>query len=395
MRAFPIIVVFSAVILLWRHAWVSGALNILLDKSAAVASIGFDDQIATDVLAERLHLGVPPLIPDHDLQRWLLNFAKTGTKDPDVIAQSVRLAWPQYQDVRILQTFSMFENNIQERVTGWKDAGAGELTHISVAASPGFCGFGWNVTVAAGIRLPVLNPEALNDPAQSRFYTTCTLCNEGQPCQIPRNSHRFMIRCQHCNHVYAMLAADSNGRFRYVTDFLMGYKPPFEHPPGQSKLAELMDIWRTATTKCRYVADDGSEDDDAWQTAEETQVLRQGDCEDSAILIADWLLARGFQARIAIGQYDAKRTAHAWVFVRVDGNDYVLETTEFPFNLPRPPLLSEVSSRYVTELSFDREAVYIPKREEARMSGDLWSEDDWQRIETVHPKLPELTKACP
>src|SRR4029079_3592019 len=98
--------------------------------------------------------------------------------------------------------------------------------------------------VPAASRLPLLNPQSLADRSQEKFYITCPLCNSGQPCQIPRKSRLFRLRCQACNRVYAMLAADSEGRFGYVNEFLTGYMPPIHNPPAPTKLAELMSIWR-------------------------------------------------------------------------------------------------------------------------------------------------------
>jgi hypothetical protein len=176
-----------------------------------------------------------------------------------------------------------------------------------------------------------------------------------------------------------MVAADARGRFRYVNEYLTGYAPPARYPAGQSRLAELMSIWRAVAEGCRYTVDAGDDDNDAWQTALETQTLGTGDCEDSSILLADWLLTRKFQVRVALGRY-AERGGHAWVVVRLDGSDYLLESTEGAPSTARPPLLSEVGSRYVPELVFDHLAFYIRKQPADARSADYWSDSTWQRV---------------
>jgi hypothetical protein len=233
--------------------------------------------------------------------------------------------------------------------------------------------------VVLGERLPLFAPEALADQKQEKFYSVCTLCKQGQACQIPRHSRSLSLECPHCHRVYAMVAADSHGRFRYVNEYLTGYEPPAHYPAGQTKLAELMSIWRAVASGCRYTPDAGDDDNDAWQTARETQALGTGDCEDSSILLADWLLARDFQARVALGRY-AERGGHAWVVVRLDHEDYLLESTEGASNAQRPPLLSEVGSRYVPELLFDHLAFFIRTQPADLWNGDFWSEDTWQRV---------------
>ena len=127
------------------------------------------------------------------------------------------------------------------------------------------------------------------------------------------------LECPNCHRPYAMLAVDTKGRYHYVNEYLTGYCPPAHFPAGISRLNEMLLIWNSVVRGMRYVPDsaDGNEDNDAWQTAAETQQLGTGDCEDSSILLADWLIARGFEARVALGHY-AERGGHAWVIVRLE-----------------------------------------------------------------------------
>jgi hypothetical protein len=98
---------------------------------------------------------------------------------------------------------------------------------------------------------------------------------------------------------------------------------------------------------------------DSWQFADETQRLQRGDCEDSSIFLADWLMSRGFQVRVALGRY-GDLGGHAWCVVKIDDKEYLIESTESRPDPTDPPLASRVGSRYVPEVLFDRFAMYVP-----------------------------------
>jgi hypothetical protein len=378
MRIFAAIMLAASSYLFCTSGVIEWTASLWRDATAPLEHMpALEERVAASVQTQRLALESPSLQPDAALQNWLLEFFKSGATDPDMIAQRVRRAWPQYQDVTVMQSYSLFEDGVLDCIDQWNESSTENLTHLSVVVRPGIFGVGSRVTVVAGQRLPDLTPGTLANGEQSQFYSVCTLCGEGQPCQIPRSSRVFKLRCQHCHELYSMLAADSAGRFCFVNEFLDGPPPPVQLPPGEPKLKNLMHIWRAQMSRCRYVPDRG---DDVWQTAEETLALRQGDCEDAAILLADWLLSCGFQARIAIGAYERQEGAHAWVVVRLGERDYLVEPTEYPFNLPRPPLLREVCALYLPELLFDRDAIFTPRKPGTSLRNDYWSEDGWNRV---------------
>ncbi|UFS63572.1 transglutaminase-like domain-containing protein [Sulfurimonas sp. HSL-3221] len=62
-----------------------------------------------------------------------------------------------------------------------------------------------------------------------------------------------------------------------------------------------------------------------WLSSEEAYLSGRGDCEDHAILLADWLEGIGYDARVVFGTY--KNEGHAWVVVFEAGNTYLLEAT--------------------------------------------------------------------
>lgn len=62
-----------------------------------------------------------------------------------------------------------------------------------------------------------------------------------------------------------------------------------------------------------------------WLSSEETYKLGRGDCEDHAILLADWLQSMGYDARVAFGKINGE--GHAWVVLFENGRTYLLEAT--------------------------------------------------------------------
>ena len=366
-----------------HEGWVGNAVawwrNVALGKNAGADAATLEGRILTTMLASRQRLGASQIMPDFDLQQWLLDRMQSKETDPDSIAQGARKEWPQYQEMIVFNSHSATSEGLLQQIGSWPDLADPGITHLAAVAEPAIFGLGWSATVLVGQRLPLFTPEALTNSKQDKFYTVCTLCKEGQACQIPRHTRSLSLECPHCHRVYAMVAADSHGRFRYVNEYLTGYAPPAHYPAKQTRLEELMSIWRAVAGGCRYTVDAGDDDNDAWQTARETQALGQGDCEDSSILLADWLLARDFEARVALGRY-AERGGHAWVVVRLEDKDYLLESTEGASNAQRPPLLDEVGSRYVPELLFDHLAFFIRKQPGELWNGDFWGAATWERV---------------
>jgi len=81
-------------------------------------------------------------------------------------------------------------------------------------------------------------------------------------------------------------------------------------------------------THMRYMLDkqqfNGFEE--IWLSSEEAFLTGRGDCEDHAILLADWLSGLGYDARVVFGTY--KNEGHAWVVVFEAGKTYLLEATD-------------------------------------------------------------------
>ncbi len=64
---------------------------------------------------------------------------------------------------------------------------------------------------------------------------------------------------------------------------------------------------------------------EVWQNSQQAYYYTRGDCEDHAIILADWLIAMGLDARVVLGTY--KKSGHAWVVFVINGKEYLLEAT--------------------------------------------------------------------
>ena len=66
--------------------------------------------------------------------------------------------------------------------------------------------------------------------------------------------------------------------------------------------------------------------DEIWQNSRQAYYYTRGDCEDHSIILADWLINMGLDARVVLGKL--KGHGHAWVILLIDGKEYLLEATD-------------------------------------------------------------------
>lgn len=93
---------------------------------------------------------------------------------------------------------------------------------------------------------------------------------------------------------------------------------------------------------------------DIWQTSRQAYYQKRGDCEDHAILLADWLINLGVDARVALGTH--KGEGHAWVVAVVNNTEYLLEATSKRrhSNWQAMPLAA-LAEGYEVEFQFNRD----------------------------------------
>ena len=111
-----------------------------------------------------------------------------------------------------------------------------------------------------------------------------------------------------------------DGKLRPANSYLVGYAP--------FKTEQLWVPMVALATRLKYKRDFSvfSLRQDAWQTSRQAYRLRRGDCEDHSILLADWLIDLGYDARVVVGMHNW--SGHAWVVLFKDGRQYLIEATK-------------------------------------------------------------------
>ncbi|WP_170132011.1 transglutaminase-like domain-containing protein [Arenicella xantha] len=144
------------------------------------------------------------------------------------------------------------------------------------------------------------------------------------------------------------VAVGINQKPYFANSYLVGFVP-FQTDRIWVPLATL-------SMRKRYVLDHiqyGPSMSDVWQNSEQAYYYGHGDCEDHALLLADWLIGLDYDARVVIGEIPAG--GHAWVVVFLDGKEYVLEATDKrrPSSL-NDFMLASLATAYRPKLQFNR-----------------------------------------
>ena len=141
--------------------------------------------------------------------------------------------------------------------------------------------------------------------------------------RVPINEASFrqnrLILRRLWNQTVGIMAQGSNARFYYANGFFQDFVP--------FKVANVYNAMNFIAQRLRYQFDEKlfAGRKEIWQTSKEAYVRMRGDCEDHAILLADWLMSLGYDARVVVGTY--KGGGHAWVVWFNKGEAYIIEAT--------------------------------------------------------------------
>jgi transglutaminase-like putative cysteine protease len=322
---------------------------------------------------------------DTELEDWVEEQLAAGLSSDDLNALVGRIQqrWPRYKGINIASAVAPSLAALKDHLIETVEAQKPEMTHLACLVRPIAGGISHRAILITGQRLQDFRPEALHRTADTSFFNTCPHCKAKHISRAERQKESFSLECPACHLTYALVASDTRGRFHYANEFLTGYQPPAIYPKGQTRIEQLFTIWGAVHKNCLYTPDpvENLTKTDRWQTAQETQIRGAGDCEDSAIYLADWLLARGYDARVALGRY-GDIGGHAWCVVRLDEVEYLLETTsEGNPDFDSPPLISRVGSRYIPEILFDRWSLYVRSTHRQPWNGNYWDDRNWTRLE--------------
>jgi len=360
----------------WFKEWFSGS-------GATYSTVRFRVDMVDRLNYTRISGRLPMLRVDAELEKWLEGeFAGMVLEDMNAVTRQVQDAVPRYFRVSVCVASGPTLRALLDQFQDFCQKTQPEMTHLGCALRKTAGGLAQQALLVVGHRLQDFSPEVLSQTQEDAFFSRCLHCQHPHIVRVSRQQHSLGLECPQCRRSYAVVAADHEGRFRYVNEFLTGYAPPAVFSKDQSRVHELFTIWTAVHENCVYTKDPGMKKDqtDSWQTSLETQRVGKGDCEDSSIFLCDWLLARGFQARVALGRF-GDLGGHAWCVVKLEDKEYLLESTEGRPDPSNPPLASRVGSRYVPEVMFDRYAIYVRSTPGEAWKGDYWSQKVWTRVE--------------
>lgn len=373
----------------WAREWLTG-------EDPAYSGVRFQVDLVDRLNYARMAAHQPILRVDAELESWLeKHFPEMSLDNPSRISQVVQEAAPRYFRVSVCTVSGPTLHSLLDQYHEFCQNTEPVMTHLACAVRRATGGLAYHALLIVGQRLDDFTPEIIATSQDDAFFSICPHCQHPHVVRIARQQHSLGLECPQCRRTYAVVAADAEGRYRYVNEFLTGYAPPAVFAKDHSRIHELFTIWSAVHANCVYTKDPGSQKNanatDAWQTSLATQKAGQGDCEDSAIFLCDWLLSRGFQARVALGRY-GDMGGHAWVVVKLDDKEYLLESTEGRPDISNPPLASRVGSRYVPEVMFDRYAIYVRSTPGQAWKGDYWSTKYWTRVEprSLHTRVQSI-----
>ena len=323
---------------------------------------------------------LPPIKLDKELEAWLEKSSPAiNSNDLAGFVKLLQDEQPRYFLVNASHSRHALLRNLAEQFTDFTSVIDPKIGHMAVLVREILPSrMGYEAILVVGQRLEDLSPAVLNERKGDTFFATCPHCKFQHACRVAPVQRGITLDCPQCGRLLDAFAPDDQGHFRRVNEYLQGYEPPAHYSAESNKLHELYTIWAAVVGNCHYSKDtsDRYTTRDAWQFPLQTISRGKGDCEDSALLLADWLISRGFEVRVALGRY-GDMGQHAWCVAKVDGIDYLLESTEGSPNPDKPAYAADVGARYVPELLFDRTTIYVRAKPRERFDGSYWSTRTW------------------
>lgn len=153
----------------------------------------------------------------------------------------------------------------------------------------------------------------------------------------------------------------------FVNSYLVGFKP-----------FDTNQLWvplYTLSMRKRYEYDhiQYSSLNEVWQNSRQAFYYTRGDCEDHALILADWLIGLGEDARVVVGNH--KNIGHAWVVLFKDGKEYLLEaTSKQRLRNLNGHKLAALETDYKPKFQFNRDSFWFNTGSTytTRYSGEQW-----------------------
>lgn len=205
----------------------------------------------------------------------------------------------------------------------------------------------------------------------------CTQCGKTLETTIRGFS---WISCARCDRTIDYWVLDPLGIPRRPPWFFSGVEfPSGEKTSNQDGAwAAIATAWTVLGRSVRYRSDAKVHfgQSEAWQPSFITWLLKTGDCEDTAILLADWLRSAPCTARAVAG--DHLGSGHAWVVCWDKSSQFLIESTAPGPSRRVPPYASLLGAMYAPRLQFDARTVWFRNPESPlRPCFDYRSPDGW------------------
>ena len=169
--------------------------------------------------------------------------------------------------------------------------------------------------------------------------------------------------------VYTMSAQGIDKLQYLVNNYLEGYQP-FEVENVMLPLYALSQRKSYLLDSKQY-----SGREDVWQSSRQAFYYPRGDCEDHAVVLADWLIEMGEDARVVVVDMDGG--GHDWVVLFKEGKEFLLEATKkvgLSRNKPYP--LAMLYPGYHPKYMFNREHFW--ENTGSKLTTQ-YSTDKWQK----------------
>jgi len=333
-----------------------------------------------------------PNTADRPLQDWLTasttDAYRNGALATESLLEKLSTDLPQISSATACVAYGTDAGSIQNSIADWASSLDPSFnyfaTHIFIDEAVQQFG----CAAVAVEKLRRFSPHLVNE-GEKAFYSICRLCNKSHIGSVEQTHGAAALTCPHCDRPYELLSFKLDGKVCRANELLTGWTPPVRLPKAKSKLHEMFQIWSAVLKRVRYSKDlEGSTGNlDTWQLSFETWNYKNGDCEDSSILLTDWLIARGFDARVVIGT-TGDGEGHAWCVVRLNGTAYILETTRADPDINNPPYANGQQDNYIPRFQFNRSAIFCLNGETSRPR--YWSTEHWLRLDAEKPPEEKL-----
>jgi Transglutaminase-like superfamily len=314
------------------------------------------------------------------LENWVARQPDPAMIDFDEVFAEVQEAYPGAQYLAANLATGSGREELIGKLSGWTSLGNPDFHTVNTVV------FSTRHQVGALSLLSHSIPPytlAAANAVGGRFYNTCPHCCKLHAVEIEKVPRTLILSCPSCNLPFAVLAANRHGEIRPVTSFFDCLKLPEAEASANpaDDQQRVLSLWNKVEARCVYELDAAGENlQEMWKSSQETWSDGVGDCEDTAILLADVLLSAGFEARVAIG-WNGNIGQHAWVVVRCGDQQYILESTlEGYIDAEQMSPLTEAAPFYQPEQLFDRDHVYVTNSTPEIFRADYFSPTIWQVI---------------